>query len=394
MPRVLFSFPTRMGVTGIGTTAWHQVTGLASIGVDVHLVCGSLERPAPGVHVAAQTMRVGRNRIPYRVVGADRAGAWHDWRTTRLVRSMAGAIDVVHVWPGGGTRTLRAARAAGAVGVLERPNAHTAFAFEAVADECRRLGMEVDPSSPHAFDPAKLAAEEREFEAADDLLCPSDFVAATHRERGCPEERILRHQYGFDPSRYHPLAQRPDGPLTVLFAGRGEPRKGLHHALRAWLDSEHADRGRFQIAGAIDPGYRPVLAPLLAHPSVSELGHVPDVAAVMRAADVLVLPSMEEGSALVTYEARGSGCVLAVSDRTGAVCRHEHDALVHPAGDVATLREHLSALGRDGDLLARLRAASLASVDALTWDAAAHRLLDAYRRAMVQRSPRALSRSS
>ena len=52
------------------------------------------------------------------------------------------------------------------------------------------------------------------------------------------------------------------------FVGRGEPRKGLHLALRAWLDSGAAERGRFVIAGGIEPAYEEILEPLLAHPSV------------------------------------------------------------------------------------------------------------------------------
>jgi len=67
----------------------------------------------------------------------------------------------------------------------------------------------------------------------------------------------------------------------------------------------------------------------------------------MRQSDVLVLPSLEEGSALVTYEARGSGCVLLVSDAAGAVCKHMENALVHPAGDVAELAKHISMLHED-----------------------------------------------
>ena len=31
--RVLYSFPTRLGTPGIGTTAWHQAAGLADQGV-------------------------------------------------------------------------------------------------------------------------------------------------------------------------------------------------------------------------------------------------------------------------------------------------------------------------------------------------------------------------
>jgi glycosyltransferase involved in cell wall biosynthesis len=380
--RVLLSFPTRLGTPGIGTTAWNQAAGLARLGADVSVWCGSLERPLPGVRRVVETMRIGRWKVPYRAVGQDRAIRYHDRRVARLIRHRPEQFDVVHSWPGGGEQTLDAARRLGVTAVLERPNTHTAFAFAAVADECRRIGVPVDPSSPHATDPARLRLEEREFAAADALLCPSDFVAETHADRGIPRERLVRHQYGYDPNRF-PLGDQRDGrPFTAVFVGRVEPRKGLHLALQAWSEGQLGQVGTFLICGSIDPGYGAVLEPLLADPSVTHLGHVPDPGLVMRDADVLVLPSMEEGSALVTYEARGSGCVLVVSDRTGAVCRHEYDGLVHTAGDVSTLKDHLAALAVDPQLLARLRAASLHGIGDLTWDAAAASLFSAYETAM------------
>ncbi|MCK7470634.1 MAG: glycosyltransferase [Desulfomicrobium escambiense] len=152
----------------------------------------------------------------------------------------------------------------------------------------------------------------------------------------------------------------------MLFAGGCAPRKGLHHALAAWSGRPHrgtvaADRRRVR-AG---PRARR-LSHWLAHPSVECLGHRTDMPELMRDADVLVLPSVEEGRALVTYEARGSGCVLLVSDAAGAVCRHDDDALVHAAGDVETLSRQMTALHEDRALLDRLRAASLAGAPGIT----------------------------
>jgi glycosyltransferase involved in cell wall biosynthesis len=378
-PRVLLSFPGRIGTTGIGTTAWHQAAGLARRGADVLLVCGSVERALPGVRVVAETMRVAGRRVPYRAVGVDRAIAWHDRRAARIALAAGSRFDVVHAWPGGGERTLRAARARGIPAFLERPNAHTAFAFEAVARECARLGMTLESSSPHAFDPVKLAREEREFAAAQALLCPSDFVAATHAERGEPAGRLLRHRYGYDPDRFSPAARSAErSPFTATFLGRLEPRKGVHLALEAWRRSGLGASGRLLLCGRMEPGYETVLAPLLAQPGVDVRPHVADPAALLRESDVLVLPSVEEGSALVTYEARACGAVLLVSDRSGACARHGRDALVHPAGDVDTLAQHLRSLAGDPARLAELRASSLAGAGALTWDAAAQALLDAY----------------
>jgi glycosyltransferase involved in cell wall biosynthesis len=361
------------------------VAGLLEQGAEVTVACGSLDRPLPGVRRLVETMRIRGRRVPYRILGLERSVRLHDARTARLVTRAERAFDVVHAWPLGAERTLRAARAAGSAGVLERPNAHTAFAFEAVAAECARLGIEVDPGSPHAFDAARLAREEREYEAAGRLLCPSDFVRGTFLERGFAPERLLRHRYGFDPDRFSPPAAPPSEPFSIAFVGRGEPRKGLHLALDAWLDTGLGERGgRFVVCGEVEPRYRDRLAARLAHASVEETGPVSDPAAVMRACHALVLPSVEEGSALVTYEARACGSVLVVSDHAGAVAEPGVDALVHPAGDGSALRRDLLNLADDPALRARLRTASIGRLGDLTWSAAGARLVDAYEEARAR----------
>jgi glycosyltransferase involved in cell wall biosynthesis len=377
---VLYSFPTRLGTTGIGTTAWHQIVALAEHGVEVTAVCASCERPLPDGVRLIETLRPAGVKVPFRALGFERAVRLHDRRAAAALGRRRDAIDIVHAWPLGAERTLQAASRLGIPSVLERPNAHTEFAVAAVEQARREIGLGPDTSSPHARRPERLAREEREYASADRLLCPSDFVASTFRAAGVPEERLLRHRYGYDSARFSADGRQDDDgrPFTAGFVGRGEPRKGLHYALRAWLESGAAERGRFVIAGAIDPDYRAVLEPLLAHPSVDEHGHVADPAALMRACDVLLLPSVEEGSALVTYEARACGCVLVVSDRAGAVCTEGVDALVHRAGDVQALSGHLRALAVDRELLGRLRAASLDGAADLTWSSAGRVLAGAY----------------
>jgi glycosyltransferase involved in cell wall biosynthesis len=166
--------------------------------------------------------------------------------------------------------------------------------------------------------------------------------------------------------------------------GSCEPRKGLHYALEAWRDSIARLHGEFLICGNFVPGYREKIVRLLDDPTIKDMGYSADVPGVMRRCDVVILPSIEEGSALVTYEARACGCVLMVSDAAGARCEHMVDGLVHPTGDVQAIRSHFDMLVNDRALLKRLRAASLDGVDGLTWQAAAKRLASAYRECLAQ----------
>ena len=169
----------------------------------------------------------------------------------------------------------------------------------------------------------------------------------------------------------------------MLFVGVCAVRKGLHYALEAWLRSPASKEGTFLIAGEFLPSYQEKLASMLSHPSVEVLGHRNDVPELMRKSDILVLPSIEEGSALVTSEARGSGCVLLVSDAAGAICAHLENALVHRAADVEALSHHMTMLNDDRGLLERLRAASLRTVSEITWAAAGVKLLQVYREVLA-----------
>lgn len=378
--RVLYSFPNKLGAARICNTAWQQVNGLAAAGAEVTVFTGSLCRPLPENVRVRTTLAWGKVRIPYRLLGHARAWALHDQMVSRQLKKRAGEWDVVHVWPMGALRTLQTARSLGIPTFLERPNAHTEFAYAVVRQECEHLGLTMPVGHEHAFNAAYLRQEEQEYQLADRLLCPSDFVAKTFLDRGFPSEKLARHQYGFDGKLFFAGQQNADSGrgLTMIFVGGCAPRKGLHYALEAWLNSSASETGTFLIAGEFIPGYAEKLSAQLAHPSVKRLGHRGDVGELMRQSDLFVLPTIEEGSALVTLEARGCGCVLVVSDASGAVCRHEENALVHRARDVAALTGHITRLDRDRTLLKRLRAASLATAPEITWAAAGRKLLQTY----------------
>ncbi len=377
--RVLYSFPHRIGAGRICYTAWQQVFGLNAAGADVLAHPASVHRALPEEVTVAPTLARGRLRIPYRVVGQLRALMWHDRIVARRLARLRSEVDLVHVWPLGALATLEVAQRLGIPTVLERPNAHTRFAFEVVAEECERLGVTLPPDHEHAFNEIVLAREEREYELADALLCPSEFVVQTFRDRGTPRAKLVRHIYGYDETEFFPEARDARGGLTMLYVGVAAVRKGLHFALEAWIRSPASQDGTFLIAGEMLPAYGEALGPALEHPSVHVLGHRTDIPELMRRSDVLVLPSIEEGFGLVCTEAIGSGCVPLVSDACTELCRHGQNALVHAVADVDALEAHITMLHEDPALLARLRAGCLETAPAVTWKAAGVVLRDAYR---------------
>lgn len=376
--RVLHSFPHKIGAGRICMTAWHEVAGAADAGAAVTVFPTAVARPLPPTVRVQPTLARGRWRLPRRLLG-DRALALHDQIVAHRLPELARDIDIVHAWPLGALETLRTARRLGIPTVLERPNAHTRFAYEVVARESKRLGVTLPPDHEHAYNATRLATEEAEYQLADRLLCPSEFVVQTFLDAGFAGSSLTRNTYGYNDSVYYPAEHEPRRKgLNALFVGVCAVRKGVHFALEAWLKSPASRHGKFRIAGEFVPDYQTVLGDMLDHPSVEVLGHSEDVPALMRESDILLLPSIEEGFGLVVVEAMASACVPLVSEGCTEVAEHGLTGLRHEIADVNTLTEQITMLHEDPAQLAALRAGCLAAAPEHTWSMAGVRLRDAY----------------
>jgi glycosyltransferase involved in cell wall biosynthesis len=384
---VLYSFPYRMGVSGIGMTSWSQVKELTKKNTNIYLFVASLEKEIEGLAYLKETFNVLGARLPLKPFGGVYSAKIHDLITSRILESGKHKIDVVHCWPLGSENTLKAARKLGIKTFLERPNTHTEFAFDIVRQEYELIGLKQTSNHTHTFNKKHLEIENREYALTDKILCPSEFVAETFRQKGFEDKKLAFHHYGYDPEMYSAVDDGgadavsvggKAGRFSVVFVGRCEPRKGLHYALDAWLASNACKSGEFYIYGDFVEGYRELLQEKLSHASIKIMGHTQDVAGALRNSDALILPSIEEGSALVTYEARACGCTLLISDSTGAKASHMFDSLIHKARDVEKLIEHINLLYEDNGLLGELKANSIAVAQEITWEKSAEKLIEIY----------------
>ena len=341
--RVLYSFPTRLGTPGIGTTAWHAGrAGSPSRASRSRLCCGSLERPLPAARAGDRDAAAGGREGPLPAARLrPRDAAARPPAPPRRCAGCGRAIDVVHAWPLGAERTLAAARRSASASLLERPNAHTG-----VRDGGRRgraaasSGSARTRASPHARRPDRLAREEREYAGADGLLCPSEFVAGTFREA---RRRRPSGSTG-TATATTPSASAPPGARTAAGRSRSASSAAASRARactsRCAPGSRPARRraGRFVIAGAVDPDYRALLAPLLAHPSVERAR----LRRRSRGADARLRRARaarrwrRAARSSPTRRAPAAACSRSPTGRAPP-CTDGVDALVHPAGDEAAL---------------------------------------------------------
>lgn len=290
-----------------------------------------------------------------RNVAADRAAA----------RMLPAGATVIGQY-GACLETFGRARALGARTVLDYPIARTEYGQEILREEAR-LWPDFADSMHGAGVPAwyldRMAAE---VQLAGAIIVGSRFAAMSF-EGAVDARRVHIVPYGVDTAAYQPSgAARRDGPLRVLFAGTITQRKGIVYLLEAMrlLDGQKFEltmTGPMLGSGA---GLRRY-GGLYRHVS----GVRPrDMPALYRRADVLVLPSLLEGSALVVLEAMASGLPVVVTPNAGAdAVRDGIDGFVVPVRSPEAIAERLEQL-LDPELRQRMGEAGRARSLEYTWE--------------------------
>lgn len=157
------------------------------------------------------------------------------------------------------------------------------------------------------------------------------------------------------------------GQTLVLYAGRLVERKGVAFMLEAWRDvSAGCPEARLVLLGE-----GPLLGALTEQArrlgitgSVRFAGRVDDVPGWLRAADVFVLPSLQEGLPNALLEAMASG-LPCVATRIGGVVdvvRDGRGALLVPQADAAALAAACGRMLRDDSLRHALGEAAEAEI--------------------------------
>jgi glycosyltransferase involved in cell wall biosynthesis len=282
----------------------------------------------------------------------------------RHLDRVGAAGQIVYTWSEVPLRLAEDLHAMGVPVVREKINCAKAAAAAILADAYAGLGEPV----PHPIDPGLIAKEARELALADAVFCPSPMVAATLRQLGIGEDRLIATSYGWEPERLSGTdrALEPAAGPTFLFVGLICVRKGAHLLLEAWERAGHP--GRLLLAGDIEPLIARRYARVLGHDSVVRLPYTRNIGAVFRSADWFVFPSLEEGGPQVTYEAAGCGVPAIVSPMgAGAFTRDGLDGVVLAEPTVDALAEAMVRHGRDRQARDAYAASAAARALDFTW---------------------------
>ena len=249
----------------------------------------------------------------------------------------------------------------------DRGSSHIRFQDEILREEYARWKV------PFAgIDPRVIAQEEAEYDMADSVSVPSKFVADSFVRMGYPREKLFLNPYGARLERFHRLAEPDRGSFTILFVGQAGLRKGFIYLLEAFARLKHPKK-ILKVIGSVAPEIQPLLAAYDLD-QVEFVGTVPNalLAQHYSTAHVMVLPSIEEGLAMVIGEALACGCPVLASENTGGrdIFNDGIEGFIVPPRDVDALVDRLEVFIQDQPLQQKMSEAALKRVAEIGgWDA-------------------------
>jgi glycosyltransferase involved in cell wall biosynthesis len=260
---------------------------------------------------------------------------------------------------GAGLKTGRHLQRNGTKFICDRGSSHQRYQEQVVSDEQRRWNINTPVS-----DIRDTLREEEIYDACDTITVPSSFARRTFIEMGIPPEKVHVIPYGVRLDQFTRTQPPPTDRFEVLFAGGVTLRKGFAYLLQAFHQLPHPNK-RLRVVGSLPDWMKPVLA-RLPQDHVEYLGILPQaqLPAIMSSSHVMVLPSIEEGLALVQGQALACGCPIIATPNTGSedLFTDDVEGFIVPIRDVAALTDRMQRLAEDPALQQRMSEAALARV--------------------------------
>lgn len=290
-------------------------------------------------------------------LGRANALAFDRWVERRL--PAIAKVDALIGISGSSLKAGIAVQQRGGVFVCDRSSTHPRIQERLMGEEYARWGVERRPA-----DMWDTVREEAIFAQADAIVVPSAAAARTFAEMGVPSTKVQTIPFGVRLESFTPVAEPPADEFCVAFAGAVCLRKGVPYLLQAFAALQHP-RKRLRIIGSMQPDLKQVLHKLPTE-GVEFLGHLPqnELAAIMSRSHALVMPSIEEGLAMVQAQALACGCPVICSTASGGedLLTDGVEGFVVPIRDSAAIATRLQQLADDPHRQKTMREAALQRV--------------------------------
>lgn len=283
--------------------------------------------------------------------------------------------DLFVGWSGYSLQSLRKAKSLGAVTILERGSSHILFQKEILEEEYANYGIK-----DKLIDNKIVQKELLEYQEADYISIPSEFVKETFVNKGIDPKKLIQIPYGVDLTNFRKI-QKEDDIFRVIFAGSLSLRKGVHYLLKAFSELG-LKNVELVLIGHQSKEIKPFMEKYKEYYRyIGKVLHL-ELYRYLSQGSIFVLPSVEEGLAMVIPQAMACGLPVICTTNTGGadIIRDEKEGFIIPIRDVEALKAKILYLYENEGKRKQMSEMALQRVKGFTWDVYGRNMINQYKK--------------
>lgn len=282
---------------------------------------------------------------------------------------------------GSGLKAGKLAKSRGSGYIMDRGSTNIRHANDILNEEHLKWGLRWHPIHPWLME-----NEEAEAEEANIITVPSHFVKDTFINYGTNPAKIRVVPYGVSLKEFYQVGVPPINVFRLVFVGQVSIRKGFPYLLKAFKKFQHPNK-ELIVVGNVQKEIKDLIAKIGCK-NVSFIGTVSrsKVKEYLSTAHALVLPSIEEGLALVQAQAMACGCPVIATPNTGAetLFTNNKEGLIIESRNVNALVEAFTKIADIPNLYKEMSEASIKKAISLGgWEEYAKNIVDVAREAQL-----------
>jgi len=246
--------------------------------------------------------------------------------------------------PGQCIKTFKRAKELGDKRILKHAMGSVKNLSEILSEEYEKRGLSLQKETP--FNSSYLKQLNKEYALADAHIMASSIGKNQLIEEGVPEKSIWVIPYAANSDIFKASHSSPANskPFSIVFAGQLSVRKGFIYLQQALEQAGQKNWACHAFGSQLNEVKQDLNSytgkiPIKFHGAVNQA----ELAEAMRKADVLVLPSIEDGFGLVVPQALNCGTPCIVSDAVGAkdIITHRENGSIFPSKNSSELYDEL-----------------------------------------------------
>jgi glycosyltransferase involved in cell wall biosynthesis len=293
--------------------------------------------------------------------------------------------DLLIGWAGFSYHSFKRAQKFNCIKILERGSSHILQQVKILKAEYKILKLK--PTLPSK---RIIENELKEYDLADYISVPSEFVKKSFLDRGFCKNKIIKIPYGVDLKNFKPKFKKhlsANKKFTLISTGSVSVRKGSIYLLNAFVEL-NLPNSELIFVGEVDAELKKVLKKFTSEKNIKFYKHQPQkkLNLFYNKADVFVLFSIEEGLSMVQLQAMASGLPVICSNNTGGgeIVDNGVNGFVLPIRNVNLLKKKILILYKDRSLLKKMKNnAHLKAQKLLSWNNYGNNMVKFYKKSIL-----------